>query len=225
MSVLTRAAEGRPWRDEMAVPFECRSLAEDGSFEGYGSAFGVIEESYGTRFAPGAFSNTLAMSRRSGTMPKLLWQHDPSQPIGVYTAISEDTRGLRVQGRLTMQVQRAQEAYALLKDGALDGLSVGFRTNKYDFDDTTGIRTITDASLFEISIVTFAANPGARVDNVRSDIRTERDFEKFLRDAGFSHSRAKAIASRGFRAALRDEDQADLSGVLAALNGARQALS
>lgn len=198
----TRDPAGKPWRSEVDMRFECRNLTEDGTFEGYGSVFNVIEESYGTRFAPGAFTASLAAHKKSGTTPKLLWQHDPTLPIGVYTSMSEDSRGLVVKGKLVRSVPQAQIAYDLLQAGALDGLSVGFVTQSSDMDPQTGIRTITQADLWEVSIVTFAANPAARVDNVRAAdrIRTERDLERFLRDeGGFSNSRAKAIASVSVR--------------------------
>jgi uncharacterized protein len=223
-----RDSAAKPWRNEIDVRFECRNLMEDGTFEGYGSVFNVLD-SYGTKFAPGAFSASLAAHKRAGTMPKLLWQHDPSQPIGVYSSMSEDSRGLVVKGKFVRSVRQGQEAYDLLQAGALDGLSVGFMTQTYDTDPQTGVRTITGADLWEVSIVTFAANPAAKVDNVRAAdrIRTERDLERFLRDeGGFSNARAKAIASRGFKAGPdpREED-GSLSDLMASLRATQQALS
>ncbi|MBS1035385.1 HK97 family phage prohead protease [Gluconobacter cerinus] len=225
-----RSPSVKPWSDELDVRFECRNLTEDGSFEGYGSVFNVIEESYGTRFAPGAFGASLTARKKSGDMPKLLWQHDSAQPIGVYTSISEDQRGLVVKGKLIRSVPQAQIAYDLLTAGAIDGLSVGFVTQASEFDPLTGIRTITEADLWEVSIVTFAANPAARVDNVRAAdrIHTERDLERFLREeGGFSNSRAKAIASRGFRSVVssRDEDDGDLTALADSLRALQTTLS
>lgn len=218
----------KPWRSEVDMRFEVRNLMEDGTFEGYGSVYNVID-SYGTKFAPGAFAASLAAHKKAGTMPKLLWQHDPSQPIGTYTAMSEDSRGLMVKGKFVQSVPQARAAYELLQAGALDGLSVGFMTQASDMDPQTGIRTITDADLWEVSIVTFAANPAAKVDSVRAAdrIRTERDLERFLRDeGGFSHARAKAIASRGFKAATDPRDEGgSLSDLVASLRATHQALS
>lgn len=225
----TRSGAGKPWTRECNLRFDCRSIADDGTFEGYASVFGVLETSYGTQFAPGAFSASLAASKSAGTMPKMLWQHDWTQPIGVYTEMSEDKRGLLVQGQLILSVPQAKAAYDLLKARAIDGLSVGFVINSYEYDATDDVMTITEADLWEVSIVTFAANPEARVGNVRNaeNIRTERDFERFLREeGGFSNNRAKAIASRGFRAADAHRDDGALdSGILEDLEALRRTFS
>ncbi|MFC0410981.1 HK97 family phage prohead protease, partial [Roseomonas elaeocarpi] len=169
--------------------------------------------------------STLADHRAAGTMPALLWQHDQRQPIGVYTAMREDERGLYVEGKLALKTRQGAEAHELLQMKAISGLSIGFITVKSERDERSGVRTVKQADLWEVSLVTFPANGSARVDNVRAAerIRTIRDFEGFLRDeGGFSHAQARAIAGGGFKAASdpRDEDgsASDLMQSLRALD-------
>ena len=172
-----------------------KSLSEDGTYEGYGAVFGNVD-SYNDVIQRGAFKKFLATNKPSSV--KLLWQHNTSKPIGVYEDMYEDENGLYVKGRLLVNdVQKAREAYALLKAGAISGLSIGFSVNpggqKMGAD---GNKYISDIKLWEISIVTFPANPEANVESVKSIT----DFEKFLRDAGgFSKSQARRIASQGFK--------------------------
>lgn len=176
---------------------------DEGIVEGYGSIFGN-EDSYGDIVAPGAFEETLAEAKASGRLPAMLWQHDPSEPIGVWTDMAEDKRGLRVRGKFA-DTQRGREAFNLVKMGALSGLSIGYSTVGVEFDDESETRTLTKVKLWEVSPVTFPANDRARITRVKSvDIKTERDFERFLRDAGFSRTEAKRIARLGFDPSLRD---------------------
>jgi hypothetical protein len=98
----------------------------------------------------------------------MLWQHDRREPIGVWTDITEDEKGLRVTGRLVLETDFGAKAYALLKAGALDGLSVGFHIVKSVRDASRNVRRITEVDLREISLVTFGAMPGALIDGVKS---------------------------------------------------------
>ena len=98
---------------------------------------------------------------------KMLWQHDQSEPIGTWLSVTEDSRGLRVRGKLDLAVARAREALALLKSGALDGLSIGFRTEKSTRHVATGARLLQKIDLWEISLVTFPMVPRARVTSVK----------------------------------------------------------
>lgn len=129
------------------------------TFTGYGSVFGEVD-SYGDVVAAGAFAASLRA--RAGKIP-MLWQHDISRPIGTWLTLREDTRGLWVEGRIL-----DDQVYRLLKGGALDGLSIGFRVVRSETDATTGIRTVTQVDLFEVSLVTFPANEAARVLDVRA---------------------------------------------------------
>lgn len=141
------------------------SVAATGSFEGYASLFNVEDLSHDV-VLPGAFATSLA--RRGVGGIKLLFQHDPAEPIGVWADIAEDARGLKVRGQLTLEVARAREVLALMQAGALEGLSIGFRTEKGARDARSGIRRLAKIDLWEISIVTFPMQPGARISAVKS---------------------------------------------------------
>ncbi len=140
--------------------------SEDGILEGYASLFGVPDLGRDV-VERGAFRASLA--RRGAAGVRLLWQHDPAQPLGRWLAIVEDERGLFVRGRLNLAVSRAREILALLRDGAIDGLSIGFRTDKADADPRTGLRRLKAIDLWEISLVTFPLLPGARVGALKAD--------------------------------------------------------
>lgn len=181
---------------QVYVPFETKSLDEGGSFQGYASVFGV-QDFDGDVVVRGAFRKTLEAARASQRMPKMLWQHNPTQIIGKWTEMTEDDRGLFVKGSLILDVAQGREAYALLKANVLDGMSIGFNIT----EGTRGNagRVIEEVNLMEVSLVTWGANPDALVTQVKAR-KTIRDFEAFLREAGFSHSEAKGIAAKGFKA-------------------------
>ncbi len=184
---------------------DVRAIGEDGVIEGYASVFGNADNG-GDRVAPGAFANSLAA--RPAAQVRMLWQHDPNEPIGVWEHIAEDARGLFVRGRLLGDVARGREVLSLLRAGAIDGLSIGFRTVRTRMDERSAVRTLLEIDLWEISIVTFPMNEAARVAGVKQPV-TLRDFETFLRDAGgFSRSEAKRIAAHGFQThdSQRDAD-------------------
>lgn len=121
-------------------------------FEGYASLFGMADGT-GDVVARGAFTRSLRA--RPPAKVRLLYQHFAHEPIGVWEAIREDSRGLFVRGRLTTDVQRAREVMALMHDGALDGLSIGFRTRRARRDPASGHRILLELELWEISVVTF----------------------------------------------------------------------
>lgn len=192
-----------------SATFEVKDISLDGSFAGYGSVFGNVD-SYGDIVEKGAFAESLNEFRAKGKMPALLWQHDPDQPIGVWTKMAEDERGLYVEGHLLKDdVSRAREAYSLLKAGALSGLSIGYVTKDSEYDRTEDVRRLKALDLWEVSLVTFPANGEAQIQTVKSlcakGLPTIREFETWLRDAGgFDRAQAKAIASHGFKAIERD---------------------
>lgn len=196
---------------------------EKGTIEGYGSKFGLRDQG-GDSVKSGAFKSSLAT-----VTPKMLWQHDPSQPIGKWMDASEDSTGLLLRGRLNMDVQKAREVRALVKDGAIDGLSIGYQTVKAD--RVKEGRDLTELKLWEVSIVTFPMLPDATVSSVKSidDIDIEdptqikRLAERTLREAGFSAMEAKAAAAT--LADVRFEREAtDLNAVRAALKDAIAAM-
>lgn len=189
-----------------------------GVIEGYGSVFDNVDNG-GDIVAPGAFSASL----RSGRRAKMLMQHDPSDVIGVWDSLEEDGKGLRVKGRLLTTVRKGAEAYELVKAGAIDGLSIGYRTVKSIARD--GKRVIQQAELWEVSLVTFPMNELARVDAVKAAEMSERDLERMLtRDAGLSRSVAQRLMAGGFNAVKAMRDAGDGADELAALLKARAAL-
>ena len=141
-------------------PLSRRSQTHEGVFEGYASLFYCPDLS-GDRLMPGAFSETLA--RRGTQGIRLLWQHDPAQPLGRWLRIEEDACGLKVRGALNLRIQRAVELFTLLCDRSIDGLSIGFHSEKANRDGRTGGRRIHKLDLWEISLVTFPMLPNARV--------------------------------------------------------------
>jgi HK97 family phage prohead protease len=148
-----------------AASFTRARLKTAGSFEGYASVFGAEDQGRDV-VMPGAFRVSLA--RAGAAKVRMLFQHDPAQPVGVWDEIREDARGLYVRGRLTLEVARAGEILALMREGALDGLSIGFRARKAVRDARSGLRRLYEIDLWEISIVTFPMLPDARVSAVKS---------------------------------------------------------
>lgn len=145
---------------------ELRGLKRDGSFSGYASVFGEVDPGKDA-IERGAFRKSLAERGACGV--RMLFQHDPAEPIGAWKTIREDSRGLFVEGMLAEGVARAREVHQLLKRGALDGLSIGFRTVRAKTDAKSGVRRIFEADLWEISVVTFPMLPSARVQALLDD--------------------------------------------------------
>lgn len=149
------------------TPEKFRIKAEDeddkyGYISGYASTFGNVD-SVGDKVAKGAFAISIATK-----MPKMLWQHDRWQPIGSWTDAKEDDYGLWVQGRILKTVPQGLTAFNLLKEEAISGLSIGYRVQDYEYDNDTGIYTLKQVNLLEVSVVTFPANELAEVANVKS---------------------------------------------------------
>lgn len=128
--------------------------------EGYACLFGLADLGRDL-VLPGAFAASLARQGPSGI--RLLYQHDPAEPLGVWTEAFEDARGLYVRGRLTPGVARARECAALIREGALDGLSIGFKAVEARTDPRTRLRRLSRIDLWEVSVVTFPMQPGARI--------------------------------------------------------------
>lgn len=184
--------------ERKSCAIEWKADTATGSIEGYGAVFGNVD-SYGDIILPGAFASV----GNNGRKVKMLWQHDPSQPIGVWDEMREDARGLYVKGRILTNVEKGRDAVALMEAGAIDGLSIGYRTKDSEWKD--GNRYLKEVELWETSIVTFPSNEMA-LASVKS-IETERDLERVLIDCGLSRKAAKAIASQGKGyLGLRDAD-------------------
>ncbi len=190
---------------------------DEGTFEGYGSVFDEVDRG-GDIVERGAFSASL--SARPAARVKMLWQHNPSEVIGKWLDMAEDSRGLHVKGRL-FDTAKGREAKLLLKEGAVDGLSIGYRVQVDEYDRAGDVRHIKQADLLEVSVVTFPMNEAATITAVKSgdDLPTERQFERFLRDAGFSARESKAIIADGFRSltTVRDAEAAEMAEAKARL--------
>lgn len=197
-------------REVRSFALQIKAAGEDGTLEGYGSVFGV-RDNYDDVIAKGAFVQSLNDHKAAGTMPAMLWQHDADKPIGIWTEMVEDEKGLRIKGQLALETVKGKEAHALLKMGALNGLSIGFMSKEWAYDRDTEVRTLTAIDLWEVSLVTFPANEKARVTNVKSaeEMATPKDAEKVLRDAGFSKSDATAFVSRVMRMGEARSDSAN----------------
>ena len=196
MDDIENELEQKDFSDYLDFEAEIKAEGEEdkGEFTGYASIFGnkdlgndIIEK--------GAFMRSL---RRKGAKKiKMLYQHDTKEPIGVFDQVKEDDDGLYVKGRLAMGTRKGREVYELMKMGAIDGLSVGYRVDAkgYEYDKRKRTRNLKEVDLMEISAVTFPMNPSARIQAVKSDM-TVREWEKKLRDVGdLSHSEAKVAAS------------------------------
>ncbi len=149
---------------------------------GYASLFGVKDQG-GDVVRKGAYAASLKRLAAGGGRVKMLWQHDPAQPIGVWDEVREDATGLRVKGRILTDVAKGREAVALLAAGAIDGLSIGYRTVKAE-RDAKGARHLSELELWEVSLVTFPMLPEARV-SAKSDTVSEdwRDVAAAFEDA------------------------------------------
>lgn len=172
---------------------ELRGLKRDGTFSGYASVFGEVDLGK-DQVERGAFRKSLAERGPQGV--RMLFQHDPSEPIGAWKTIREDSRGLFVEGVLADGVAQAREVHQLIKNGALDGLSIGFRTVRARTDAKSGVRRIFEADLWEISVVTFPMLPSARVQNIKN-ARWFRDKETELVRA--MRRAARAMLTETFR--------------------------
>ena len=186
---------------------------EEGVIEGYASVFGGVD-SYGDMIEPTAFDNVL----KSGQKPLMFYQHDRwSLPIGVWEELSVDEKGLKVKGRLNLELEEAREVYSALKFGSLNGMSIGFRMKdkdyEYDDEDICHIKNISE--LLEISIVNFPADKEARIDNVKSEeldgLHDIRDCEHYLRELGISKKMAQKLISvvKSAKSAVSDSQKTE----------------
>lgn len=206
---------GRSWANKIAkqsddkmteeystkhVPFQLdtKELGRDGQISGYASIYGNVDYG-GDIVESGAFKLALDPTRPK---PKMLWQHDPSQVIGVWDTLRDESKGLFVQGRVLTEIQKGAEAHVLMKSGAIDGLSIGYRALEVDYIQTEKgtVRQIKAADLLEISVVTFPMNPKALVTDVKQ-LQSPREVETILRNAGVPAAFAKLVASHGFEEA------------------------
>ena len=177
--------------DRLSVKFDD---ARPGFFSGYASVFGLVD-SYGDTIAPGAYSKTLQNRERP---IQLRWNHYGGV-VGKWLTLREDEKGLYVEGELTPGHSVAQDAYALMKHGAVNGLSIGYRPIEAEQKDD-GTRLLKQIDLVEISIVETPADAAALIGDVKTAIDgagSLKEIESLLRDAGgFSRADACALVAR-----------------------------
>jgi hypothetical protein len=191
--------------ERLSLPLELKSAKDDGTFTGYAAVFENIDLGYDV-IERGAFKKA---KTTSDGMLRIAIGHRLDQLAGK-ARFEQDDHGLRVEGKLTLGVSYVRDAYELMKDGVLNGLSVGFNILRdgYDYQERAGkqVRVIKAAELWEFSIVPFGMNPEALIDSVKA--ATIRDFEAQLRGLGYSQTEAKALASGGFKSlGHRDGDR------------------
>ena len=191
--VLDIKAELKAYRDD-------EDDEQKGMFSGYGSIFNNKDLGNDV-MVEGAFAKSIASKGARGV--KLLYQHKADEPIGVLDEIIEDRKGLKVKGRLAMGTQKGKEVYELMKMGAIDGLSIGYRVSPKGatYDEKGKRRMLKEVDLMEISAVTFPMNPRARIQAVKGEGKTVREWEGFLRDeGGLSRSESKVAANAVIKA-------------------------
>jgi uncharacterized protein len=184
--------------------FDIKDVSSEGLIEGYGSVFGGDPDSYGDIVMPGAFVDSLAQHRRQKTMPLMLWGHQAGElPIGDWTDMVEDGKGLRVQGKIDLADPVGARVHRAMQRKSVRGLSIGYETLDAETDPKRpGVTFLKQLDLWEVSPVNFPANRRAQLTSVKSiieggELPTVRQFEDFLRDAGgFSKSLAAAIAAK-----------------------------
>jgi HK97 family phage prohead protease len=175
------------------------SKVENGiEISGYASVFGVQDQG-GDVVLKGAYENSLAVLKASGRSVKMLWQHDPVRPIGVWDEVREDARGLYVKGRLLTDIEQGREAAALIEAGAIDGLSIGYRTVRASQPSgattSTATRLLSELELWEVSLVTFPMLPDARIG---ADVKGSDPMasEAAMRDLAGAFSAARALLAQ-----------------------------
>ena len=178
-------------------PFEVKAVKSDGTFEGVASPFGELD--FGNDIVmPGAFTKTLAEYQERGRKVKMLWQHQIKQPIGIYPILKETDSALVVTGQCNMQVQQGRECHALMEQGAMDALSIGYIAMREEYVKDSGVRILHEVKLMEISPVTFPMADNARITLVKSleGVTSLSECEAILRDADFSRKEATAFIAR-----------------------------
>lgn len=181
--------------DELDFALDAKAIDDDGNIEGLAVGYGNVDHG-GDQVMPGAISASIAQRK---TLPMLLY-HDQRRPAGVWNSFKETADGLLVKGRFSMSTRYGKEAHGLAKDGALGGLSMGYKTIRHRIEGKA--RQLLEVALHEVSLVTIPMNERTRIISVKDimaggNMPTVREFEEFLRDVGgFSKSLATAIAGK-----------------------------
>jgi uncharacterized protein len=201
MSMFGQKDAGEPLETKF-VALEIKADGEDDEYltiSGYASVFNNVDGG-GDVVMPGAFKDCIAKGRK----PKMLWQHDASQPIGAWDTMREDSNGLLVKGRISKRAAKGAEVAALVKMGAVDGLSIGYRTQEYEMDMKAGTRKLTKLDVWETSVVTFPMNDLTGIYAIKSaddmsDTEIKRHIEHALKAIKLSSTEAKAMAAAAMK--------------------------
>lgn len=191
-----------------AFELDTKELGRDGEFSGYASVFDIVDQG-GDIVDSAALDHVLQLGQK---MPKMLWQHDPTKVCGVWDRFTKDAKGLKGYGRLLTESIYGKEAHVLMRAGALDGLSIGYKVEDSEWIDTPrgSVRKILKAKLWEVSVVTFPMNAESLVTDVKQ-LQSPREVEQILRKAGVPGTFAKLVALHGFEGATKrlTQDQRD----------------
>lgn len=208
----------------LSLPVDVELKAEpSGTVVGYASVFDVLDRQ-NELVRKGAFRRTLAEHRAEGTMPALLWAHNPEAVIGAWTAMGEDAKGLHVSGRLNLRTERGREAYEHVRGGDASGLSIGFLCpeggRKYA---GAGQFEIIDLDLVEVSVVATPSNRRARISGLKA-IGSKAELADLLRDAGLAKSAAARVAAAGWSALNGEDHQQKAAQLMRRIEAATQRL-
>lgn len=212
----------------LATRLEIKDMTDTGQFTGYASVFGVEDQGQDI-VVRGAYTDTLQARGAQGI--KMLYEHDPSKPIGFWKSLVEDDHGLLATGQLLVDsLDKAREVYALMRNHIVDGLSIGYRVIKSRSDRSSQCRILEQVDLREISAVMFPMNEQSLITGVKGQLPTEREFERWLtQDAGLTRSQARQIIAGGFKSLTSKpgagEGGREMRGMLADLDRLASAIT
>lgn len=203
-----------------AVDLELKNLSEDGRFSGYGSVFNTRDQG-GDTVEPGAYEKSLKRWAALGRQVPMLWQHKTDEPIGTHPNLSEDDHGLLTTDAelWTAEAPYARIAHKGMLTKSITGMSIGYRVKRAEYDKKNETNRLIELDLVELSVVTNPMHDDARVASVKSMLEagvlpSMKEFEDFLREAGFSKSQAAAVAVHGLSKLHRGEPDSIQSDVI-----------
>lgn len=186
------------------------SEGDAGTFSGHAAIFGNID-SHRDTIRPGAFAASLAAHKAAGTMPALLWSHDQAKPIGRLTGLTEDDRGLKVEGKFNLGTTNGRDAHSHAKEGDTSGLSIGYQVPAGGaMHGKDGTRTLQRVAVHEISVVTLPSNSQARISGVKAMLTSPADIERILRAGNVPNRLAAKIAEFGFAALAGKSEEPEI---------------
>ncbi len=206
------------------APFELKfinGVPETGTVEGYAASTTGGTDFGGDQIMPGAFHDSLAAHKAAGTAPGMLWAHDPSAPVGKWTAMGEDPTGLKVRGRLNLDTARGRDAMAHMKAGDVTGLSIGFQVPPGgQARGTNGVgRILKKLTLHEVSLTPIPMDPKARVTSVKSAFTSRAELEEIL-TRSIPNGAVRKLLARGWAGLVPDEDDPAISELNAFMKAA-----